>query len=270
MSATVAADARVAQLFGVAGKRALVTGATSGIGRLIARGLAQAGVEVWAVARGGEALAALTRELSSLAPCYGIVADVSTDEGLAAIKEAIGERSLHVLVNNAGTNVDTPLEGNGRTGFDTVLGLNLTAPFLVLQAVLPNLDRAASEDDPARVINIASVAAIDPGGLPNYSYGASKSGLVMMTKHLGRHLAKRNITCNAISPGLFASRMTEQFLGMKPGDPPPQSFASPLGGRAGALDDIAGATIYLSSRAGAWVTGVMLPVSGGAATVKGF
>lgn len=270
MSANAAADGRIAKLFGIVGKRALVTGATSGIGRLIARGLAEAGVEVWAVARSADGLAALTAELSELASCHGVVADVSSDEGLAAIKAALDELPLDILVNNAGTNVDTPLEGNGREGFETVLGLNLTAPFLLLQTLLPNLDRAASEDDPARVINIASVAAIDPGGLPNYSYGASKSGLVMMTRHLGRHLAKRNISCNAIAPGLFASRMSEKFLGLKPGDPAPRGWGSPLGQRTGQLEDIAGATIYLCSRAGAWVTGVMLPVSGGAATVKGF
>lgn len=270
MSANAAADRRIAELFGVAGKRALITGATSGIGRLIARGLAEAGAEVWIVARGAGDVEALATELSALAPCHGVVADVTSDEGLTAIKDALGERPLHILVNNAGTNVDTPLEGNGRAGFDTVLGLNVTAPFLVLQVLLPNLDLAASDADPARVINIASVAAIEPGGLPNYSYSASKAGLVTMTRHLGRHLAKRNISCNAIAPGIFASRMTESFLGFKSGDPAPQGWGSPLGQRTGQLDDIAGATIYLCSPAGAWITGVMLPVSGGAATVKGF
>lgn len=261
-------EARIAALFGVAGKRALITGATSGIGRLIAQGLAEAGVEVWAVARKADEVEALADDQSMLTNCHGIAADVTTDEGLAAIKAALGALPLHILVNNAGINVDTPLDGNGREGFDTVLGLNLTAPFMVLQSVLPNLDRAATAEDPARVINIASVAALDPGGLPNYSYAASKSGLVTMTRQLGRHLAKRNISCNAIAPGLFPSRMSEKFLGLKPGDTPPPAWASPLGARAGMQDDIAGATIYLCSRAGAWVTGIMLPVSGGAATVK--
>ena len=263
------ASARVADLFCVAGKRALVTGATAGIGRLIARGLAEAGVEVWAVSRNAEEVAALAAELSEFTPAHSVKADVTTDEGLAAIREAMGDLPLHILVNNAGITVDTPLDGeDGRGGFDTVLGLNLTAPFLVIQTLLPNLDRTATAEDPARVINIASVAAIDPGGLPNYSYSASKSALVTMTRHLGRHLAKRNISCNAIAPGLFASRMSEKFMDLKPGDAPPPGWGSPLGDRAGRGDDIAGATIYLCSRAGAWVTGAMLPVSGGAATIK--
>lgn len=261
-------ETRIAELFGVAGKRALVTGATSGIGRLIAQGLAEAGVEVWAVSRKANEVEAVATELSVLTPCHGIAADVTSDVGLATIKSALGNLPLHILVNNAGINVDTPLDGHGREGFDTVLGLNLTAPFLVLQTVLPNLEKAATIEDPARVINITSVAAIDPGSLPNYSYAASKSGLAMMTRQLGRHLAKRNISCNAIAPGLFPSRMSEKFLGFKGGDPPPPAWASPLGARVGTLDDIAGATIYLCSRAGAWVTGIMLPVSGGAATVK--
>lgn len=261
-------ETRITQLFGVAGKRALVTGATSGIGRLIAQGLAEAGVEVWAVARNADDVKALAADLSVSTPCHGIVADVTSDDGLAAIKAALGDLPLDILVNNAGINVDTPLDGNGREGFDTVLGLNVTAPFLVLQTVLPNLDKAATKEDPARVINITSVAALDPGGLPNYSYAASKSALAIMTRQLGRHLAKRHISCNAIAPGIFPSRMSEKFLGLKPGDTPPPAWASPLGGRAGMLDDIAGATIYLCSRAGAWVTGIMLPVSGGAATIK--
>lgn len=261
-------ETRIANLFDVAGKCALVTGATSGIGRLIARGLAEAGVEVWAVARNAEDVEALAAELSAFSPCHAVAADVTTNEGLATINAALGGTALHILVNNAGVNVDTPLDGDGREGFDIVLGLNLTAPFLVLQSLLPNLDRAATADDPARVINISSVAALDPGGLPNYSYAASKSGLATMTRQLGRHLAKRNISCNAIAPGLFASRMSEEFLDFKPGDPTPSGWGSPLGARSGSLEDIAGATIYLSSRAGAWVTGILLPVSGGAATVK--
>lgn len=257
--------AYTAGLFDVAGKRALVTGATSGIGRMIARGLAQAGVEVWVVARGAGDVEAIVAELGGNA--QGVTADVATEEGIAKIVEALGERSLHILVNNAGTDHPTPLDADGREDFDAVLGLNLTAPFLLTRKLLPQLESGATLGDPARVINIASIAAINPGHLENFAYASSKSGVAMMSRHLGRHLAKRNISCNAIAPGLFPSRMTERFLGMGEGDAVPKGFVTPLGARAGEMDDIAGAVIYLSSRAGAWVTGVLLPVSGGIYTV---
>ena len=257
--------AYTAGLFDVAGKRALVTGATSGIGRMIARGLAQAGVEVWVVARGAGDVEAIVAELGGNA--QGVTADVATEEGIAKIAEALGERSLHILVNNAGTDRPTPLDADGREDFDAVLGLNLTAPFLLTRKLLPSLESGATFGDPARVINIASIAAINPGHLENFAYASGKAGVAMMSRHLGRHLAKRNISCNAIAPGLFPSRMTEKFLGMSEGDAVPKGFVAPLGARAGEMDDIAGAVIYLSSRAGAWVTGVLLPVSGGIYTV---
>lgn len=254
-----------AGLFDVAGKRALVTGATSGIGRMIARGLAQAGVEVWVVARGAGDVEAIVAELGGHA--QGVAADVATEEGIARVAEALGDRPLHILVNNAGTDRPTPLDADGREEFDAVLGLNLTAPFLLTRKLLPSLESGAAIGDPARVINIASIAALNPGHLENFAYASSKSGVAMMSRHLGRHLAKRNISCNAIAPGLFPSRLTEKFLGMSEGDAVPKSFVTPLGARAGEMDDIAGAVIYLSSRAGAWVTGVLLPVSGGIYTV---
>lgn len=255
-----------AGLFDVAGKRALVTGATSGIGRMIARGLAQAGGEVWAVARGADDVEGIVADLGGNA--QGVAADVAAEEGIARVAEALGDRPLHILVNNAGTDRPTPLDAEGREDFDAVLGLNLTAPFLLTRKLLPQLEGAASPGDPARVINIASIAALNPGHLENFAYASSKSGIAMMSRHLGRHLAKRNISCNAIAPGLFPSRLTEQFLGMVDGDEVPKAFVSPLGARAGEMDDIAGAVIYLSSRAGAWVTGVLLPVSGGLSTVS--
>lgn len=253
-------------LFGIEGKRALITGATSGIGRMLARGLVQAGAEVWAVARRKDDVETIAAELG--AACHGIAADVTTDAGLATIAAALGERPLHILVNNAGTNRDTPLEGDGRADFTAVLDLNLSAPFLITQKLLPQLELAASHGDPARVINIASIAALQPGPFENFSYAASKSGVAMLSRHLGRHLAARNISCNAIAPGLFPSRLSEKFLDLGPGEAPPKGFSSPLGARVGDTDDITGAVIYLSSRAGAWVTGILLPVSGGVSTVN--
>ena len=261
MSAAYAAD-----LFDVSGKRALVTGATSGIGRMIARGLVAAGVEMWVVARDATAVAEIVAELGHGA--QGIAADVTTDAGLGAVAAALGDRPLHILVNNAGTNRTTPLGGAGREDFEAVVDLNLGAPFLLTRTLLPHLERAASPGDPARVINISSVAALAPGPLENFAYSSSKAGVVMLSRHLGRHLAGRHISCNAIAPGVFPSRLTEAFLDVGPDGDVPVQLASPLGARAGMMDDIAGAVIYLSSRAGAWVTGVTLPVTGGMATVQ--
>lgn len=259
-------SAYAAGLFDVSGKRALVTGATSGIGRMIARGLAQAGVEMWVVARHAADVDEIVAELGGNA--RGVAADVTTDEGLAAIAAALGDRPLHILVNNAGTNRNTPLDGEGREDFEAVLNLNLGAPFLLTRKLLPQLEKAASRDDPARIINIASIAALSPGPLENFAYAPSKIGVAMLSRHLGRHLAKRNISCNAIAPGVFPSRLTEAFLDVRPGEDLPAELASPLGARAGAMDDIVGAVLYLSSRAGAWVTGILLPVTGGVSTVS--
>jgi NAD(P)-dependent dehydrogenase (short-subunit alcohol dehydrogenase family) len=258
--------AYTADLFDVAGKRALVTGATSGIGQMIARGLARAGVEVWVVARQADDVDRIVGELGGAA--QGIAADVTTDAGLVSVAQALGDRPLHILINNAGTDRTTPLDADGREDFEAVVSLNLSAPFLLTRKLLPQLESAASLGDPARVINIASIAALHPGPLENFAYASSKTGVAMLSRHLGRHLAKRNISCNAIAPGLFPSRLTETFLGMGPEDEVPKAFVSPIGARAGAMDDIAGAVIYLSSRAGAWVTGVLLPVSGGVSTVS--
>ncbi|MEQ9661069.1 MAG: SDR family oxidoreductase [Parasphingopyxis sp.] len=255
-------------LFDISGKSAMITGATSGIGRMIAEGLSAAGARIWVVARTDDDVAAMTESLSQQGGAQGIVADIATAEGIAAVREALGDAALNILVNNAGTNRDTPLAESRREDFDAVLGLNLSTPFHLVQAVLPNLRTAAQKDDPARVINISSVASIHPGGYENYAYSASKTGLLMLTRHLGRKLASDDITVNAIAPGLFPSRLTETFMGVGAGDDAPKGFQSPIAQRMGTPEDIAGAIIYLSSRAGAWVSGITIPVAGGVFTVS--
>lgn len=255
-------------LFSLAGKRALVTGATSGIGKMIATGLVEAGVETWVVARTAGDVDTVTRELAEKGSCFGIVADISSDEDLAILAKSLGNRPLDILVNNAGTNRVTPVEGSGRADFSAVVDLNLTTPFRLVQTVLPNLQTAATIDDPARVINITSIATLDPGPFENYAYSSSKTGLAMLTRHLGRHLAREHISVNAIAPGLFPSRLTEKFMDITDRDEPPPGFSSPLGNRMGKQDDIVGAVTFLSSRAGAWITGETLTVSGGINTVS--
>lgn len=256
-------DLSPAALFGIDGKVALVTGGTSGIGRMIAEGLVAAGARVYVTAR----TPADVEETAAALGCNGIVADLGNGEGIAAVAAALaGESRLDILVNNAGTVWLAPIEHFPREGFAHVLDLNVSAPFMLVQALLPLLRASARPNDPARVINIASIGAFRAGGWDNFSYSPSKAALISLTQHLGARLAGENISVNAIAPGLFPSRLTDATVPLD--DPAVRAaVASPLGNRVGTAEDIAGAVIYLASRAGAWLTGITLPVSGGRATI---
>ncbi len=144
-----------------------------------------------------------------------------------------------------------------------MINLNLKAVFHLTQALLPALLAAATDDDPARVINVGSVEGIGIPPWENYAHPASKAALHHLSRHLAANLAAQRITVNAIAPGFFESRMTE-FL-FQPGRIEGVVGGIPLG-RAETYEDIAGAAIYLASRAGAWVTGVVLPIAGGSVT----
>ena len=184
--------------------------------------------------------------------------------GLAAAVNAAGP--LHVLVNNAGATWGAPLETFPRAGFEKVLKLNLLGPFEVTSALLPALRAAATPDDPARVINIGSIDGIQLPRWESYPYSASKAGLAQLSRHMAKFLAAENISVNTIAPGFFPSKMTGSVMDLD--DPEALAeAASPLGRRIGTPEDIAGAVLYLSSRAGAWLTGLTIPVSGGRATI---
>jgi NAD(P)-dependent dehydrogenase (short-subunit alcohol dehydrogenase family) len=248
-------------LFDLTGKVAVVTGGTRGIGLMIARGLLQAGAAVYVSSRKPEAGEAAVAELREFGRVESIPADVSTEAECLRLAEAVGQREerLHVLVNNAGAAWGEPLEQFPESGWDKVLNLNLKAPFFLTRAFLPLLEAAASDDDPARVINIGSIDALRVPDTANYSYSASKAGVHQLTRVLARELGPRHITVNAIAPGPFESKMMAATL---------EAFgdeivaASPLG-RIGRPDDMAGTAVYLASRAGAYVTGAILPVDGG-------
>jgi len=169
-----------------------------------------------------------------------------------------------VLVNNAGATWGAPLAEYPASAFDKVLDLNVKAPFLLTQALLPLLEAAASADDPARVINIGSIDAIQVPMLETYAYSSSKAAIHQLTRHLARQLGPRHITVNAVAPGPFESKMMAETL-RNFGDAIARQ--SPLG-RIGRADDMAGVAIYLASRAGAYVTGAVIPVDGGIATTK--
>lgn len=255
-----------AKLFDISGKTALVTGGSGGIGYMIAQGLAAAGAKVWICSRKAAAIAEAARNLSAFGEVQGFAADLATEAGIAAAVAALGESPLHILVNNAGASWGARVDTFPRAGFEKVLNLNLLAPFLLTQALLPALRRAATLEDPARIINIASVDAFRVPQWESYPYGASKAGLVHLTRHLGKYLAPENISVNAIAPGLFRSKMSSAALDLDDAVVR-EEIASPLGHRIGTTEDIAGAVIYLSSRAGAWLSGITIPVAGGAATI---
>ncbi len=253
----------MAGLFDVAGRTALVTGGSRGIGLMIARGLLEAGASVVISSRKRDDLEATAAELSSLGPCEAIVADVSTPEGAGELARATREifPSLDILVNNAGAVWGAPLEEFPASGWDRAMHTNVEGVFHLTVGLLAALRASASPEDPARVINIGSIDGIRTPGVENYSYSASKAAVHMLTRHLARRLAAEHITVNAIAPGPFESKMMAAVLE----DPAMRSAIEqsvPLG-RIGRPDDVAGLTLFLASRAGAYMTGAVIPLDGG-------
>ncbi len=247
-------------LFSVAGKRVLVTGGSRGIGFMIARGFLDAGATVLISARKADACRIAADELSEHGPCQAFPADVATPEGVATLVEAVGD-DLDVLVNNAGATWGAPLDDYPLDAFDKVLGVNVKAPFALTVALLPALRRAASDPDPTRVIIIGSVDGMTVPTTDNYAYAASKAAVHMLTRQLALRLASESITVNAIAPGPFDSKMMAFLLDDADGRAAVAGHV-PLG-RVGRPDDVAGAALFLASRAGSYLTGVVLPVDGG-------
>ncbi len=249
----------VMSLFSVEGKTVVVTGGSRGIGRMIAQGFVTAGARVYIASRKTAELEKTAAELG----CTPITADLSTREGVETLVSAVSaqEDRLDVLVNNAGAVWGAPLEDYPESGFDKVYAINVKAVFYLTVRFLPLLRAAASPDDPARVINIGSVDGIRVPEMENYAYSAAKAAVHQLTRHLASRLAPERITVNAIAPGPFESKMMAFALD----DPKMRAeieAAIPLG-RIGRPEDVAGAAIYLSSRAGAYLTGAVIPVDGG-------
>ncbi len=248
-------------LFSVQGKVVVVTGGSRGIGAMIARGFVEAGAKVYISARKESECAKTAAELSERGTCIAIPADLSTETGCQALAEAVAAResALHVLVNNAGANWGAPLAEFPDSGWDKVLALNVKGVFHLTKHLLPLLEKAARPGDPARVINIGSIDGLKVPFLETYSYSASKAAVHHLTRVLAVQLAPRGITVNAVAPGPFESKMMAVTL---------ERFrdaivsSCPLG-RIGEPEDMAGVAIYLASRAGAYVTGVVIPVDGG-------
>ncbi len=258
--------ATIQDLFDVGGKVAVVTGGSRGIGEMIAETLVENGVRVYITARKAEACDATAARLSAKGECISIPADMSDRDEVQRFASVIAERegSLDILVNNAGATWGAPIDEFPEAGFDKVMDINVKAPFLLTQALLPQLRAAGDEVDPARVIMIGSIDGIAVSITDNFPYGASKAGIHMLARHLSSKLVREHITVNAIAPGPFASKMMAFIT-----DDPATRAALESGvprGRIGSPEDIGGTVIFLSSRAGAYVTGTVIPVDGGLST----
>jgi len=256
----------VKQLFDVGGKAVLVTGGSSGIGRMIAQGFVENGARVTISSRKADVCEVVAAELSKLGSCVALPADLSTEAGCIGLARELAERepALHVLVNNAGAAWGAPLEEYPDAAWDKVLALNVKSVFHLTRALLPQLEAAASEEDPARVINIGSVDGIQVPLLETYAYSSSKAAVHHLTRVLARRLAPKHITVNAIAPGPFESKMMAATL---------ERFGDALRDtvplrRIGRPEDMAGVAIFLASQAGAYLTGAVVPVDGGISTTK--
>ncbi len=253
-------------LFSIEGKVALVTGGTRGIGRMIAQGYVEAGARVYISARKSEVCQEVAAELSKDGTCVALPADLSTEAGVTRLADEIGSRepALNILVNNAGANWGAPLAEYPDAAWDKVLALNVKAIFHLTRALLPRLEEAARPGDPARVVNIGSIDGLQVPALETYAYSTSKAAVHHLTRVLAKQLAQHGVTVNAVAPGPFESKMMaatlDQFRDVIVG-------SCPLG-RIGEPEDMAGIAIYLAARAGAYVTGAVIPVDGGISTTR--
>lgn len=251
-------------LFSIEGKTAVVTGGSRGIGFMIAKGFVEAGARVYISSRKADACDEAVAELSKSGDAFAIPADLSTVEGTETLARGVQEREseVHILVNNAGAAWGVPIDEYPESGWDKTMDTNVKGVFFLTKAMLPLLRKAGTSEDPARVINISSIEAFQVPLWENYAYPASKAAVAQLTKHLAKTLSSDHITVNALAPGLFPSRMTK-FVFDNEAIADEVANRIPLG-RAGGPDDIAGPAIFLSSRAGAWLTGSVIVVDGGA------
>ena len=250
-------------LFSIDGKTALVTGGSRGIGKMIAEGYVEAGATVYISSRKADVCQEVAAELSKKGTCVAVPADLSKEEECRRLGDEMAAQvdKLDILVNNAGATWGAPLADYDEAAFERVLGLNVKGVFHTTKSLLPLLEKAGTQEEPARVINIGSIDGIQTPIMETYAYSASKAAVHQLTRHLAKRLAP-SITVNAIAPGPFESKMMAATL---------EAFGEQIASsaplrRIGRPDDMAGAAIFLASRAGAYVTGAIIPIDGGIAT----
>ena len=249
-------------LFDISGKVALVTGGTSGIGRMIAEGLTARGVTTYITGRDAARTGQVAEEIAAKGgTCIALAADLSDKAAPQVLAGALAAREsrLDLLVNNAGASAPGSLAGTTVEEWDMVLAVNLRSAFFLTRELLPLMRAGASGEDPARIINIGSIGGLHVPNWEAHSYGASKAALHHLTRSLAKALGRDHITANAIAPGPFPSRLTDTRS-----EAVRQSIAThiPLA-RAGGADDIVGLVTFLAARAGAYVNGATIPLDGG-------
>jgi 2-deoxy-D-gluconate 3-dehydrogenase len=258
-----------ANLFSVEGKTVLVTGGSRGIGEMIAAGFLANGARVFISSRKAEVCDATAARLAEAygGECVSVPADLATLEGIDALAAALAdEPKLHVLVNNAGASWGAPVEEFPEVGWDKVMDTNVKGVFFLTQKLLAKLEAAGTAEDPARVINIGSIDGIRTPMFDTWSYGPSKAAVHALTRQMASRLVKRNIVANAIAPGPFPTWMLSTGVGTG-GDVEGTDWDA-VGrtvprGRVGSPEDIAGTTLFLCSRAGAYVVGEVIALDGG-------
>lgn len=247
-------------LFSVEGKVVLITGGSKGLGKMIAEAFVRSGSKVYITARHGAVVEETAQELSKYGSCIGIENDISSLEGVNALVEEIEskEGNLDVLINNAATGWHEPFDNFPEKGWDKTFNLNIKAPFFLIQGLKHLLEKDKTKENPAKVINIASIDGLGVAFDDSYPYTASKAGLIHLTKSLANELAPNNIWVNCISPGAFASDMNVVAR-----DNPDILAAYVPTKSIGTMEDIGGTCIYLASRASNYTNGINFAVDGG-------
>lgn len=255
----------MSNLFNISGKVAVVTGASSGLGRQFALALAREGANVAVLARRVEKLEEVKKEVEALGvECISVKCDVVDNESIKSAVAAVVERfgRIDILVNNAGVGTGAPAEIQEDKIWNMTINTNLNGVYFVAREV----GKVMIKQNYGKIINIGSIhSTVSMNGSPISAYCASKGGVAMLTKALACEWAKYNITVNAIGPAYFESEMTDQVINTPEFAQAVMAYC-PMGrvGKAGELD---GAVVYFASDASSYTTGQLLTVDGGWTTI---